>query len=65
MSVIGLMVILLFLAAILWFVNIKGAALNGTIKIIINIVVLAIAIILVLVAFGIWDTVKDVQVPKI
>ena len=65
MSVIGLVVILLFLAAILYFVNVKGAALNATIKMIINIVVIVTAIILVLVAFGVWDEVRGIKVPKI
>lgn len=65
MSVIGLLIILLFLAAILWFVNVKGAAMNGTIKMIINIVIIAIAIILVLVAFGVWDEIRGIKVPKI
>lgn len=65
MSVIGLIVILLFLAAVLWFVNVKGAALNPTIRMIINIVVIAIAIILTLVAFGIWDEIRGMKVPKV
>jgi hypothetical protein len=65
MSVIGLIVILLFLAAILYFVNVKGAAMNGTIKMIINVVIIVIAIILVLVAFGVWDEIRGIKVPKI
>ena len=65
MSVIGLMVILLFLAAILWAVNVKGAALNATMKMIINIVIIVTAIILVLVAFGVWDEIRGIKVPKI
>jgi len=65
MSVIGLIVILLFLAAILWLVNVKGAAMNATIKLIINIVIIAIAVILVLAAFGVWDEVKSIRVPHI
>ena len=65
MSVIGLIAILLFLAAILWLVNVKGASINPTIKLIINIVVIVIAIILALAAFGVWDQVKGIQVPKI
>lgn len=65
MSVITLVVLLLFLSAVLWFVNVKGAALNGTIRLIINIVIVAVAVILVLSAFGVWDQVKDVQVPKL
>lgn len=65
MSVIGLVVILVFLAIILWVVNVKGAAMNATIRMIINIVIIATAIILVLAAFGIWDEVKGIRVPKI
>ena len=65
MSVIGLIAILLFLAAVLYFVNTKFAGMNATIKLIINIVVIAIAVILVLVAFGIWDEVREMRVPKI
>jgi len=65
MSVIGLLIILLFLAAILYFINVKGAAMNGTIKMIINVVIIVIAIILVLVAFGVWDEIRGIKVPKI
>lgn len=65
MSVLALVVVLLFLAAVLWLVNVKGAALNGTIKLIINIVVIAVAIVLVLAAFGVWDQVKSIQVPRL
>lgn len=65
MSVIGLVVILVFLAVIGWAVNVKGAALNPTFKMIINIVLIVVAIILVLSAFGVWDQVKGIQVPKI
>lgn len=65
MSVIGLVVILLFLAAILWLVNVKGAAMNATIRLIINIVIITVAIILVLAAFGVWEEVRSIKVPKI
>lgn len=65
MSVIGLVVILLFLAAILWVVNTKGAAMNATIKLLINIVVIVVAILLVLTAFGVWDEVRNIKVPKL
>lgn len=65
MSVIGLLIILLFLAAILYFINSKAPAMNGTIRMIINIVIIAIAIILVLVAFGVWDEIRGIKVPKI
>lgn len=65
MSVIALLVVLLFLAGILWFVNVKIPNLNPTIRWIINAVIIVIAVILVLAAFGVWDTVKDIKVPKI
>jgi membrane-bound ClpP family serine protease len=65
MSVIGLIVILLVLAGVLYLVNTKGAAMNATIKLIINIVVIVIAMILVLAAFGVWEEVRAIKVPKI
>lgn len=65
MSLIALLVILIILAGILWLVNVKGGALNGTIKLIINIVVIVVAVILCLQAFGVWDEIKNVNVPKI
>lgn len=65
MSVLVLIVLLLVLAAVLWLVNVKGAAMNATIKLIINIVIIAVAILMVLSAFGVWDQVKDIQVPKL
>lgn len=65
MSVIGLLVVLLFLAGILWFVNVKIPNLNPTIRWIINAVIIVIAVILALAAFGVWDEVKNIQVPKI
>ena len=65
MSIIALIIMLLFLAGILWLVNTKGGAIHPTIKMIINAVVIIIAIILVLVAFGIWESLRTMQVPKI
>lgn len=65
MSVIGLIVILLFIGGVLWLVNYKIPNLNGTIKWIINAVLIVVAIILVLVAFGVWDQVRDIRVPKV
>lgn len=65
MSVLVLIVLLLVLAAVLWLVNVKGAAMNATIKTIINIVVITLAVLLVLSAFGVWDQVKSIQVPKL
>jgi hypothetical protein len=66
MSVVSLVVILLGLAAVLWLVNSKAtAALNPTMKAIINIVVITVAIILVLSAFGVWQEIRGIQVPKL
>lgn len=65
MSVLGLIVILLLLAVILYFVNTKAPNMNATIRLLINIVVIATAIILCLVAFGLWDQIKGVSVPKL
>lgn len=65
MSVLVLVIMLLALAAGLWLVNVKGAAMNATIKLIINIVIITVAILLVLSAFGVWDQVKSIQVPKL
>ena len=64
MSVIGLIVILLFLGAVLWFVNSRGQ-IGGSLLLIINLVVVVIALILVLQAFGIWDELRGLKVPKI
>lgn len=65
MSVLVLVIMLLALAAGLWLVNGKGASMNPTIKLIINIVIITVAILLVLSAFGVWDQVKSIQVPKL
>ena len=64
MSVILLIVILCFLAGVGWLVNTKVPGMP-TLKLIINLVLIVVAIILVLQAFGIWQEVKNVQVPKI
>lgn len=65
MSVIALVLVLGFLAVILWFVNTKFPNANKTIVAVINAVIVIIAIIFALSAFGVWDQVKDVQVPKL
>lgn len=65
MSLIALIIMLAFLAGLLWLVNVKGAAMNGTIKLIINIVIIIVAVVLVLSAFGVWDEVKKIEVPKL
>jgi len=64
MSVIGLVVLLCVLAGVLWLVNTQLPG-SGTIKMIINVVVVVVAIVLVLAAFDIWDEVKSIKVPKL
>jgi hypothetical protein len=65
MSVITLVILLLFLAGILWLVNSKFPNINPTIKWVINAVIVIVAIVLVLSAFGIWEELRNVKVPKI
>lgn len=64
MSVLGLVLLLCALAVGAYFVN-TSAVINTTFKRIINFVLVVAAILLVLVAFGVWDEVKDVKVPKL
>lgn len=64
MSVITLVLILCFLGFIAWLVNYK-APIGATFKMIINIVLIIVAVILVLMAFGVWQEVRNIQVPKI
>lgn len=64
MSVLTLVLILCFLGVVAWLVNAK-APIGPTFKMIINIVLVVVAVILVLSAFGVWEEVKDVQVPKL
>ena len=65
MSVIALVLILLFLGGLLWLINCKIPGLNPTIKWLINAVVIVVAILLVLSAFGVWEQVKGVRVPRL
>ena len=65
MSVIGLVIVLLFLGGILWLVNTKIPGLNPPIRWIINAVIIVVAIAIVLVAFGVWDEMKNIRVPKL
>ncbi len=64
MSVIALVLILCFLGLVAWFVNYK-TPIGPTFKMIINIVLILVAVILVMVAFGVWDQVRGVKVPHI
>lgn len=64
MSVIGLLVILVILGIIAWAVSTK-LPVGANIKLLINIVIAIIAVLLCLSAFGVWDEVRDMKVPKI
>lgn len=65
MNLIVLLIILAFLAFCWWLANMKYPVANATIKFLINFVIIATAIVLVLIAFGVWQEVKSIQVPKI
>lgn len=64
MSVIGLILILCVLGVAAYFVN-TSAKINGTFKWLINLVLIVIAILLVLTAFGVWGELKSMKVPQI
>lgn len=64
MSLIALIVILVALGTGLWWVN-STPKMNSTIKTLLNVVLIGTAIILVLSAFGIWQEIRDVKVPKL
>lgn len=64
MSLIALIVILVALGVGLWWVN-STPKMNSTIKTLLNFVLIATAVILVLSAFGIWQEIRDVKVPKL
>ena len=65
MALITLLIVLLFIGAVAWLVNAKLPNLNPTIRFIINLVLVIVAIIFALDAFGIWDKVRDVKVPTL
>lgn len=66
MNLIILLGVLALLVVIGYLVNKKmvdpGVA---TLKLVINFVLIVVAVILALSAFGVWDQVKNVEVPKI
>lgn len=64
MSVIALIVLLVFLGAVAYFINTSGKV-APTFKWLINAVLIVVAVVLILMAFGIWDQVKSVNVPKL
>lgn len=47
-----------------YFIN-ASSKVNATFKWIMNLVLVVVAALLVLEAFGVWDQVKDVKVPKL
>jgi len=63
----AVVVLLILLALIVWaalFVN-KKPDISPTIRSVINFILAVLAIALLLYAFGLWDEVKNTQVPKI
>lgn len=64
MSVIALVVLLVGLGVIGWVVNAK-LPISPTFKLIVNIVLIAVALILVMAAFGVWNEIKSIKVPQI
>lgn len=64
MSVLTLIIILVVLGIAAYFVN-ANAKINATFKWLINAVLIVVAVLLVLVAFGVWDNVRDIKVPKL
>lgn len=64
MSIIGLVLILCFLGVVGWLINTK-APISAGFKMLINIVLIVAAIILCLMAFGVWNEVRGIKVPQI
>lgn len=63
MSVLALVLILAFLGLVAYFVN--RSPINDTFKWIIQAVLVVVAVLLVLMAFGVWDSVRDIKVPRL
>lgn len=64
MSVIALLVILVVLGVIAYFVQ-TSAVLGPRFKWLIQAVIVVLAVLLILYAFGVWSEVKSIQVPRI
>jgi len=64
MSLLTLVVVLVIMGVIAWFVQTSGH-LNSTFKWIIMVVLIVVALLLVLSAFGILEDIKGVKVPKV
>lgn len=66
MSLLVLIIILLFIAALAWAVNTRFAdKINPVIRFLINCVLAITAAVIVLDAIGVWDQVKAVKVPSL
>lgn len=64
MSVIGLVFVLVFLGVVSYFVN-ANSKITPTFKWILNTALIVIAVLLLLVAFGVWSEIKEMKVPTI
>lgn len=64
MSLVVLIIVLVFIGVALFFLR-RAAWIDGTIKTIIYVVLVAFAIFLVLQAFGVLDKIRGVNVPKV
>jgi len=63
MSLITLLIVLIVFGVFLWWFN--SLPVDPKVKWIINGVVVLVLLILVLAAFGLWDEVRAVKVPKL
>ena len=64
MSVVALLVILIAIGLVAWLIN-AYLPLDPTVKKIINVVLIVVAILIVLAAFGILGELKSVRVPQL
>lgn len=64
MSLLVLLLILGAMGVAAYFIN-ASAKVNPTFKWLMNLVLIVVAALLVLEAFGVWDQVKSIRVPKI
>lgn len=64
MSVIALIFILAFLGVAAYFVN-TASKITPTFKWLINAVIIVVAVFLILMAFGVWDEIRGMKVPRV
>ncbi len=64
MSVLALVIILLVLGGTAYLVN-TSARVTPFFKTLINVVLVVVAVLLCLVAFGIWDEIRNIKVPRL